>query len=102
MAWDAVLTRPGWVQVHTTDGKVFLGKVRLVADPVEVDDLDLYITDVTWVDADGNERPMTGVEGILIARENVSLVQVIPPTPVPATTPGEVAQTTSGSIGRGS
>jgi hypothetical protein len=86
MAWDAVLPDPHWVQVYTTDATVISGKVRYVADPTETDELDLYITEPAWVDAAGNVVEMSGVDGVLIGRDAISLIQVMP-NPVETTEP---------------
>lgn len=79
MAWDVILPEPHWVQVWTTDSKTISGKVAYVADPIESDDLDMYIVDPAWVDENRNVLPMTGVEGILIDRSNIAFVQVLSP-----------------------
>lgn len=79
LAWDAVLpSRPSWVQIWTSDGKTISGRVALVADPVESDALDLYVTDPAWIDSDNHVLPMTGVEGVLIDRSQITFMQVQP------------------------
>lgn len=78
MAWDAVLSQPHWVQIWTNGGKTISGKVALIADPVETDDLDLYVTEPAWVDAKLNVLPMDGVEGVVVARSDIAFIQVFP------------------------
>jgi hypothetical protein len=79
MAWDAILPKPHWVQVWTTDGKTVSGKVALLADPVETDELDLYLTEPAWIDASNKPVEMAGVEGFLIARSSIAYIQVFAP-----------------------
>jgi hypothetical protein len=84
LAWQSALTRgTRWLEVKTKDG-VYSGYNREVANPAETDDLDLYLGDPavlkpgdpassgpdTWVD-------LTGVEGLLIRREDIEWIRVL-------------------------
>lgn len=75
MAWDAVLPNSRWIQVWTSDGRTVSGAVRNIADPAETDELDLYVEQPAWVDDAGNVTDMTGIEGLLIARDKIEYIQ---------------------------
>ena len=80
-AWDFVFDRPMWVQLRLVDGAVVFGFVAIVSQSAQTDDVDLYLSEPAWVDAEtGNRTPM-GVEGVLIARSQISLVQVLATDP---------------------
>jgi hypothetical protein len=90
MAWDAVLSKPRWVQVWMRDGLTISGHTDLVADPVETDVLDLYLKDAAWIGADNEVVPMTGVEGVVIGRDAIAFVQVLAPA-TEAASPGALS-----------
>jgi Family of unknown function (DUF6338) len=90
-AWDVVLLeRPRWVQVRLKDGARIFGKTRTVAESASTDDLDLYLTDCEWLLKDGTRWPMAGVEGVLVARSEISRLQILKgkPKAPPKANPG--------------
>jgi hypothetical protein len=75
LAWDAVLSQPHWVQMKVGD-LVYSGKVDLVADPAETDDLDIYLKEPAIIK--GSEVvPLDVTAGIIVAREKVEWIQVL-------------------------
>jgi len=77
-AWDAVLLeRSRWIQVRLKDGATVRGRTRTVAESATTDDLDLYLTQCEWVLRDGTRKPMTGVEGLLVPRSDITRLQVL-------------------------
>jgi hypothetical protein len=79
-AWDAVLRQPHWVQVKVGD-LIYSGKVDTLADPVETETLDIYLTDPAIVDAQGGVMELTATKGVLLAREKIDWIQVLRSTP---------------------
>ena len=80
-AWDQVLDGGLWVNVWTKSGDVIFGTPRVVALSTESEDLDLFLEQPAWVDAETGERhakPETA--GVLIRREDVQLLEVFAPT----------------------
>lgn len=75
-AWDSVLTRPkgGWFQVRTTDGVMYQGWTQMAADSAQTADLDLYLWEPEYVDANGQAVPITGAEGVLIPKSSIASV----------------------------
>jgi hypothetical protein len=79
-AWDAIWSRPAWVQVWVRDGPIVLGAPRVVAESAETDDLDVYLVNPSWVDrSTGERKKVVGVVGIWVAARNVQLIQVLDP-----------------------
>lgn len=76
-AWDAVLSQPHWVQMKVGD-LLYSGKVDLVADPVETDNLDIYIKEPAIIQGD-NAVELGGAEGILVSRDKIDWIQVLKP-----------------------
>lgn len=89
LAWQRALTRGRrWLEVKTKDG-VYSGYNLQVADPAETDDLDLYLgrpavlRNDAWVE-------ITGVEGMLIRRDDIEWIRVLAPPDQPGTEPEQV------------
>src|SRR5574338_750745 len=83
-AWDSVLTRPGggWFQVRTTDGVIYQGWTQMAADSAQTADLDLYLWEPEYVDADGQPIPITEAEGVLIPKSSIaSIIRFAPNAP---------------------
>ena len=78
-AWDAVLSQPHWVQMKVGD-LVYSGKVDIVADPVETEDLDIYIREPAIISG-SQVIELRQTEGILVARDDIAWVQVLKPVP---------------------
>jgi hypothetical protein len=77
-AWDVVLLeRSRWVQVRLKDGSRVFGRTRTVAESADTDDLDLYLTQCKWLLKDGTRVPMKGVDGVLIPRSDITLLQIL-------------------------
>ena len=77
-AWDRVLLpRSRWIQVRLRDGVTVRGRTRTVAESADTNDLDLYLTECEWVYRDGTRRAMTGVEGLLVPRVEITRLQVL-------------------------
>lgn len=74
-AWDAVLSEPHWVQLKVGD-LIYSGKVKVVADPVETDDLDIYITEPAIISG-STTTELTETAGILVARDKIDWIQVL-------------------------
>jgi hypothetical protein len=74
-AWGAILRRPHWVQIKV-GSLIYSGKVDVAADPVETDNLDIYITDPALIS--GSEvTPLSVTAGVLIARDKIDWIQVL-------------------------
>ena len=78
-AWDAVLRQPHWVQIKVGD-LIYSGKVETVADPVETETLDIYITEPAIVNAQGDVMELTATKGVLLTRDKIDWIQVLQPT----------------------
>jgi hypothetical protein len=90
-AWDAVLVGGLWVNVWTEWGDVILGTPRDVALSAETDSLDLYLEDPQWVEPDGRRLPKPGTAGLLIARDQIRMIEILKPDNSPAAVDGEAA-----------
>jgi hypothetical protein len=79
-AWDIVFMQPTarWVQVITKEHGTFLGQVTSAATSIESDDLDLLLTKPAIVEGSGS-RDLTGVESVLIRREDVAALYIFAP-----------------------
>jgi hypothetical protein len=79
-AWDVIFSRPTaqWLQLELHDGRILSGYADYPARSVETDDLDLYLRDPNLV-VNEHYQQMPGVEGILIARSEISTIAVIQP-----------------------
>jgi uncharacterized protein DUF6338 len=79
-AWSALLREPHWIQVLLKDGRVISGYVAGAADSAETDALDLYLGEPAWVTQDSQgqatETRMTGVQGVLLSREEIHSILV--------------------------
>ena len=83
-AWDVIFSRPTaqWLQLELHDGRTLSGYADYPARSVETDDLDLYLRDPNLV-LDEHYQQMPGVEGLLIARSEISTIAVIQPATRP-------------------
>jgi Family of unknown function (DUF6338) len=89
LAWQRALTRGRrWLEVKTKDG-VYSGFNLQVANPAETDDLDLYLGKPAVL-KDGGWVEMTGVEGMLIRRDDIEWIRVLAPPDQVQGDPGEV------------
>lgn len=80
-AWDVVLSQRRWVQVDLLDGRTFLGYVLQAASSVDADEhLDLYIGEPQLLSG-GQATPLQGVEGLLVARDQIASIAAFPPAP---------------------
>jgi len=79
-AWRAYLAESHWIQLKTDD-LVFSGWNKSVADPVETDDLDIFLADPAIVHDDGTVRVLDKVEGMIVRREDIKWIQVMKPEP---------------------
>jgi hypothetical protein len=87
LAWQRALTRGRrWLEVKTKDG-VYSGFNLQVANPAETDDLDLYLGKPAVL-KDGGWVEITGVEGMLIRRDDIEWIRVLSPTDRVETEPG--------------
>jgi hypothetical protein len=77
LVWGSVLRSPHWVQVET-DNMTYIGWVRELSEPVEVDadSLDIYLTYPKVVVAPGKTQELD-VEGVLLARSSIKSVLVL-------------------------
>jgi hypothetical protein len=78
-AWDVVLGQSRWLQIETTDERVFTGRSLYAARSVDTDDLDLYLVDPRVVKGH-EEEDLPGVEGILLTRGQIAYVAVLKPS----------------------
>jgi hypothetical protein len=77
-AWDALFARPSWMQVWLKDGTIILGAPRVFSESAETDSQDIYLQDVSWVDASNGERtPIDGVEGMWVAAVEIRFIQLL-------------------------
>ncbi len=75
-AWDTALASGGWVTVFTQSGHAVFGALGEIADSAQTDDLDLYLTCPAWYDTEADRLlSMEPVEGVLIARSEMTLIQ---------------------------
>ena len=81
-AWDAVMRTGPWVQVKVGD-LIYRGKVRYAADSTETDKVDLYLQRPALVHG-GTLTELDQTEGVLIARDQITWIQVLKPAPKPA------------------
>jgi hypothetical protein len=79
-AWDVIFSRPTaqWLQLELHDGRTLSGYAAYPARSVETDDLDLYLREPNLV-VNEEYQQMPGVEGLLIARSEISTIAVIEP-----------------------
>jgi hypothetical protein len=79
-AWDAIWSRPVWVQVWVRDGPIILGAPTVVSESAETDDQDVYLSKPSWIDrVSGERQEVTGVVGIWVSARDIQLVQVLDP-----------------------
>jgi len=76
-AWVRVLRSGRWMRVKVKDDKVYYGWNMSMADPVETDDLDLYLAEPEVV-TEGGKPTKLDAEGLLLRREDILLVEVLP------------------------
>jgi len=76
-AWVRVLREGRWMRVKVKDEKTYYGWNMSMADPVETDDLDLYLAEPALVANDGS-REALDAEGIFIRRDDILFVEVLP------------------------
>lgn len=80
-AWDALWTRPAWVQVWVRDGPIILGAGTVASESAEADDQDVYLSEPSWVDrATGERHKVVGVVAIWVAAKDIQLIQVLAET----------------------
>jgi hypothetical protein len=77
-AWDALWSKPVWVQVWVRDGPIILGAPTVVSQSAETDDQDVLLSEPSWVDrATGERQKVAGVDGIWVSARDIQLVQVL-------------------------
>jgi hypothetical protein len=75
-AWP-VIASAEWVVIGLTDGRQVAGHPSRIADPVQADELDVYLTEVAWVEAGPKYVDIRGIDGMLIPESSISWAQVL-------------------------
>lgn len=92
-AWDALFSRPSYVQVWLKDGTIILGAPRVFSESAETDSQDLYLDHLAWVDPESGDRTaMEYVEALWIAAGEIRFIQLledVAPVSPPGVAPDE-------------